>query len=138
LPSLRERREDIPELVEYFFDRSCRKHGRVNLKLPEYLIDRFIAYRWPGNVRELENVIERIVVLMPGTEVGVNDLPPVLRPEPTLVEMIGLEIPPKGISLGGVERELLVQALEACDWNQARAARHLGLTRKTLIYRMHK
>ena len=69
---------------------------------------------------------------------GIDDLPLVLRPEPTLVEMIGLDLPPKGISLGGVERELLLQALEACDWNQARAARYLGLTRKTLIYRMHK
>jgi two-component system NtrC family response regulator len=138
LPSLRERREDIPELVEFFFDRSCRKHGRVHLKLPEFLMDRFIAYRWPGNVREMENVIERIVVLTPETEVGIDDLPPVLRPEPTLVEMIGLDLPPKGINLGGVERELLLQALEACDWNQATVARYLGLTRKTLIYRMHK
>ncbi len=97
LPSLRERREDIAELVEFFFDRSRRRHGRVNLELPEYLIDRFVAYRWPGNIRELENVIERIVVLTPGTEVGIADLPLVLRPEPTLVEMIGLDLPPKGI-----------------------------------------
>jgi len=138
LPSLRQRREDIPELVQFFFERSCSKHGRKDLKLSEWLLGRFLAYRWPGNVRELENIVERIVVLTPGNEIGIADLPAFLQPEPAPLEVIGLDLPPKGISFGGIEKEVLLRALQQCNWNQSQAARYLALTRKTLVYRMHK
>jgi two-component system NtrC family response regulator len=138
LPSLRERPEDIPELVQFFFGRSCTKHGRKDLKMPERLIDRFSNYRWPGNIRELENTVERIVVLTRGSEVGLADLPLFLQTEPAPLELISLDLPTKGISLGGIEKEVLLRALQKCDWNQSEAARYLGLSRKTLIYRMHK
>jgi DNA-binding NtrC family response regulator len=55
LPSLRQRSENIPELVEIFFERSSNEHGRSYLRLPEALLDRFLVYQWPGNIRELEN-----------------------------------------------------------------------------------
>lgn len=138
LPSLRQRSEDIPELVQFFFERSCSKHGRMDLKLPEGLLDRFSAYRWPGNIRELENTVERIVVLTRGNEIGLADLPAFLQVEPVTLEVISLDLPPKGISLGGLEKEVLLRALQKCNWNQSEAARYLGLSRKTLIYRMHK
>jgi DNA-binding NtrC family response regulator len=138
LPSLRERREDIPELVQFFFERSRNKHGRKDLKLPALLLDRFSAYRWPGNIRELENIVERIVLLTPGSEIGFADLPAFLQAEPAPLEAIRLDLPTKGINLGGIEREVLLKALEKCDWNQSEAARYLGLSRKTLIYRIHK
>jgi len=138
LPSLRERREDIPELARFFFETSCSKQERNGLKLPEQLLDRFLAYRWPGNIRELENIVERIVVLTSGIEVSLGDLPALLQAEPTPLDAISLDLPPNGISLGDVERELLCRALQECNWNQSRAARYLGLSRRTLIYRMQK
>jgi DNA-binding NtrC family response regulator len=138
LPSLRQRPEDVPELVQFFFERSCSKHGRKNLKLPEGLLGRFSAYRWPGNIRELENTVERIVVLTRGDEIELTDLPASLQTEPAHLEVISLDLPPKGISLGGIEKEVLLRALQKCDWNQSQAARYLALSRKTLIYRMHK
>lgn len=138
LPSLRQRRQDIPELVNFFFDRSRTKHGREDLKLPDELLGRFSTYQWPGNIRELENIVERIVVLKRGSEIGFGDLPPFLQAEPAPLETIRLDLPPKGISLGGIEKEVLLQALHKCNWNQSQAARYLGLSRATLIYRMHK
>jgi DNA-binding NtrC family response regulator len=138
LPSLRQRPEDIPELVQSFFEQSCRKHGRRDLKLPERLLERFSAYRWPGNIRELENTVERIVILTRGSEVALADLPPFLQAEHAPLEVISLDLPPRGISLGGIEKEVLLRALQKCEWNQSQAARYLGLSRKTLIYRMHK
>ncbi len=138
LPSLRQRPEDIPELVQFFFERSRTKHGRNNLNLPERLLGRFAAYRWPGNIRELENAVERLVVLTRGDEIESADLPAFLQAEPAPLEVISLDLPPKGISLGGIEKEVLLRALQKCNWNQSQAARFLALSRKTLIYRMRK
>jgi two-component system NtrC family response regulator len=138
LPSLRQRSEDIPELVQFFFERSRSKHGRMDLKLPDGLLDRFSAYRWPGNIRELQNTVERIVVLTRGNKIGLADLPAFLQVEPVTLEVFSLDLPAKGISLCGLEKEVLLRALQKCNWNQSEAARYLGLSRKTLIYRMHK
>jgi len=138
LPSLRDRREDIPQLLGFFFDRSCSKHGRQNFSLAEGVLDRFLAYRWPGNIRELEHVVERIVVLTRETEVGIADLPEFLQPDPNPVEAINLDLPPNGICFSGLEKEVLLRALEQSNWNQSLAARYLGMSRKTLVYRMHK
>jgi len=138
LPPLRERPEDISELVRLFFDRAREKHGRPQLKLPEELMPRFTEYRWPGNVRELENVIERLVVLADGEFVRFSDLPENLRGDPERKNTLNLNLPPEGISLEGIEKELILMALKKCDWNQSRAAQYLDLSRKTLIYRMEK
>jgi two-component system NtrC family response regulator len=138
LPSLRERPEDIPELVEHFFLQAKEKHSRPDLALPPSLLPRFGAHRWPGNIRELENVIERLVVLTRGNEISVNDLPEFLRRERPVLEELRLDLPPQGISLDAVEKELILRALKKFDWNQTQAARYLDLSRKTLIYRMEK
>jgi len=138
LPPLRERPDDIPELVRIFFERGREKHGRPNLQLPETLMSYFDEHRWPGNVRELENVIERIIVLSDGDLVRSADLPASLRVEPDRKNLLQLKLPPEGISLEAVERELILTALRKFDWNQSRAAQYLDLTRKTLIYRMEK
>jgi two-component system NtrC family response regulator len=138
LPPLRERADDIPELVQHFFLTGKAKQGRANLVLPTRMLPYFSAYSWPGNVRELENIIERIVVLSRGDEIALDDLPDFLRRERPAVEALHLDLPPHGISLEAVEKELIVRALEKFNWNQTHAAQYLDLSRKTLIYRMEK
>jgi two-component system NtrC family response regulator len=138
LPPLRERIEDIPELVQHLFLKAKQKHDLPNLKLPPALVSRFCRYRWPGNVRELENIIERLVVLSTGEEITLEDLPEFLRREERESEGLHLELPPQGISLEAVEKELIQKALQKFDWNQTRAADFLDISRRTLIYRMEK
>lgn len=138
LPPLRERPDDIPELVRQFFQIACQKHGRDGLRLPEELMPRFSGYRWPGNVRELENVIERLVVLADGDLIRLADLPEVLVRESSVGSAFQFALPPNGFSLENLERELILKALRKFDWNQSKAAQYLELSRKTLIYRMEK
>ncbi len=138
LPPLRERPDDIPELIRIFFQRAREKHGRPDLQLPEALMSYFEEYRWPGNVRELENIIERIIVLSDGDLVRLADLPSSLRVEPDRKNLLQLKLSPEGISLEAVEKELILTALRKFEWNQSRAAQYLDLSRKTLIYRMEK
>lgn len=138
LPPLRERVEDIPEMVTMFFQRFKERLGRPGLKLPSSLLPYFSGYRWPGNVRELENVIERLVVLTPGDEIKIEDLPDFLRRQKPTLEAIQLDLPPEGISMEAVERELVLRALQKCNWNQTKAAQYLDISRKQLIYRMEK
>jgi two-component system NtrC family response regulator len=138
LPPLRERPEDIPELVTLFFQKFKSQMNRADLKFHPSLMPYFTAYRWPGNVRELENVLERLVVLAPGNEITVEDLPDFLRREKPALQAIQLDMPPEGISLESVERELVFRALEKANWNQTKAAEYLDISRKQLIYRMEK
>jgi two-component system NtrC family response regulator len=138
LPPLRERADDIPELVQHFFVKAKDQQGRPDLVLPTRLLPYFSGYTWPGNVRELENIIERIVVLSRGDEITLNDLPDFLRRERPAVEALHLDLPPHGISLEAVEKELILSALEKFNGNQTHAAQYLDISRKTLIYRMEK
>jgi two-component system NtrC family response regulator len=138
LPPLRERAEDIPELVEALFLRAKQKHGVPNLRLSPRLLPHFCEYRWPGNIRELENIIERLTVLSSGDEIGLNDLPDFLRNEKPPGDTVHFELPPQGISLEAVEKELIWKALEKFDWNQTKTAAYLDISRRTLIYRMEK
>jgi two-component system NtrC family response regulator len=138
LPPLRDRAEDIPELVQHFFRKAKDEQGRPDLVLPVGLLPRFQDYRWPGNIRELENVIERIVVLSRGDEITLADLPDSLRRERPAVDMLQLELPAQGISLEAVEKDLILRALEKFRGNQTHAAKYLDISRKALIYRMEK
>jgi two-component system NtrC family response regulator len=138
LPPLRERLEDIPELVQHLFVKSKQKHGRLELQLPESLLPRFSNYGWPGNIRELENVIERLVVLAVENSISVNDLPEFLRRDSSPADLLQLNLSPQGISLDGVEKDLITKALVKFGWNQTQAARYLDISRRTLIYRMEK
>jgi DNA-binding NtrC family response regulator len=138
LPPLRERADDIAELVQQFFLKAKAQQGRPELVLPPPLLPYFSAYRWPGNIRELENIIERVVVLSRGDDITLNDLPEFLRRERPAAEAFHFELPPQGISLEGVEKEFIVRALEKFNWNQTHAAQFLDISRKTLIYRMEK
>jgi DNA-binding NtrC family response regulator len=138
LPPLRERREDIPLLLEHFLLKHAKRHERPVPKLEAEVLDRFHRYAWPGNVRELENLVERLVVLTRSEPVTAADLPEALRADLPTFGGVRLDIPPDGISLEEVEKGLLVEALRRCDGNQTRAARFLGISRQTLIYRLKK
>jgi two-component system NtrC family response regulator len=138
LPPLRERADDIPELVQSLFLKAKQKYNLDRLKLPAHLIPYFCGYRWPGNIRELENVIERLTVLADGDEITISELPEFLRREKPGYEATPFELPPQGISLEGVEKELILKALKKFDWNQTKAASFLDISRRTLIYRMEK
>ena len=138
LPPLRERKEDIPELVEYLFQKATERHGISGVRLTESIVPYLVAYRWPGNVRELENVLERLLVLSSHKSIGEDDLPEEIRRVQPDVSSFRLDLPDEGISLESVERELILRALERFKGNQTHAAKYLDISRRTLIYRMEK
>ena len=138
LPPLRERKSDIPELVQHFFLRCREKHGRADLGMPPQILDSFSRYDWPGNVRQLENTIERLILLARGAEITVEDLPDFLKSEPEPVNKPVLVLPSAGVDLEAIERELVLQALAKYRGNQTRAARYLNMSRRALGYRLEK
>ncbi len=138
LPPLRERREDIPLLVEHFLKKHCSRYQIPMVALSDEAQDVLAQHNWPGNVRELENVIEHLVVLGKGEVIKPEHLPASLRQAKSRISNISLKLPDEGISLEEVEKEILLQALEKHDWHQTKAARYLNISRKTLIYRMEK
>lgn len=138
VPPLRERKDDIPPLVQHFLKKHC---GRYHIPMPslaDEVLELLTQYDWPGNVRELENVIEHVVVLGRSSSIRPEDLPPQVRQAKSRISAITLKLPDDGINLEEVEKEIIVQALEKHNWNQTRAARYLNISRKTLIYRMEK
>ena len=138
LPPLRERKEDIPLLMQSFVERICKRFGRPPVTIANFILRKLEMHPWPGNVRELENVVERLIVFAKENVADVNDLPDeMLRPR-TPVGKVLLGIPPEGLSMAELEKELIVTALERNQWNQTRAAAFLQISRNVLVYRMQK
>ena len=134
LPPLRERNGDIPLLVNYYIDRYNREFKkRVRGATPEAMA-MLEQYRWPGNIRELRNAIERAMLLMDREWLGVDDFTSLAR---TSV-LLQFRLPPHGVVLEDVERQLLVQALERSGGNQTHAGHLLGINRDQVRYRMEK
>lgn len=138
LPPLRARREDIPLLTEHFLQVSRTRHQRGPLRLAREVQAVLARYDWPGNVRELENTVERMTVLADGDTLTLADVPEHIRQPAPRVGGVAWELPPEGLSLETMEREIITQALLLHDGNQSRTARYLGITRSALIYRMQK
>ena len=138
IPPLRERREDIPELLDVLFTRARERHGLKDARFAPSVLQRLIAFRWPGNVRQLENVLERMLVLAPGSLLTEEDLPEEIGRSAAASAPLWLNLPEEGISLESVERDLITSALERFHGNQTRAASYLDISRRTLIYRMEK
>ena len=136
MPPLRERRDDVPLLVDHFL-RKLRPQETVTVERDA--LAALTSYGWPGNVRELENTVERAVVLKRGSNVTLADLPEkVVHGAAGKASDIILNLPDGGISLEELERTLIIKALEKHGGNQTRAAEYLGITRPTLIYRIEK
>ncbi len=151
LPPLRERKDDIPLLVEHFIEKHALSKGRESPEISQEILNIFMQYPWPGNVRELENIIERLCILASGRKVELSDLPerfrslPALKTDnhiPEIQVQEDIELTPKGIDLNRVlddiETRLITQALEITGGNKTRAARLLGLNRTTLIEKLKK
>ncbi|MGO8998978.1 MAG: sigma-54-dependent transcriptional regulator [Polyangiaceae bacterium] len=142
VPPLRDRRSDIGELAAFFLARCAAEHKKEITGFTTDALRALDAYTYPGNVRELENILERAVALASGQTIGLGDLPRELsgaaaQPTPAL-----LELPPDGCNLddvlGEVERRILLQALERTGGVRTNAARLLGVTLRSLRYRLQK
>jgi DNA-binding NtrC family response regulator len=127
VPALRQRREDIPQLVQHFLAPARSK----TLAFARDALERLVSYDWPGNVRELRNVIERLQILHEGSEVRASDLPVELRRAPERADAPD-EREPALVPLAQVERRHVERVLAATGWNKARAARVLEVDVKTL------
>lgn len=138
IPPLRERKEDVLPLIDYFIEKYSNENNKQNLSLSKEVVDSLLKYNFPGNVRELENIIERSVVLSRNDVITLNDLPNVvkgfkaekevtLKEDGTLVEQVE-----------ELEKKLIYDALSKADGNQSQAGRMLGLTERNLRYKMQK
>lgn len=138
LPPLRERGEDILQLVQHFFHKNRLKYNRTNLRLPQDLFSYFSEYPWPGNVRQLENAMERIVLLSDDLKVTFDALPEFLRQIRTPSEVLPMTLPDAGLDVEAVEKQLILQALQKFGGNQTRAAHFLSMSRRAFSYRLKK
>ena len=131
VPPLRERREDIRPLVEYFFEDFCSRNNFHLRTLENDPLAVLEGYRWPGNIRELRNIIERMAILAPGDRIGVDSIPVEVRQPNSAGDASGLKE-----TREVAERLRIMEALESSDWSVAAAARSLGVGRTNLHKRM--
>ena len=149
LPALRERREDIPLLVDYFL-KASNQRNKKSLRMSRDFLEAMTAYDWPGNVRELQNVVERLVILSAGDLLRLEDLPDcffapkavAVAPHAAVTAAMPAAAPPAAPpqrrKLEDIEREQVEAALLRHGWVQARAARELGLTQRQIGYKIQK
>ncbi|HID54911.1 TPA: sigma-54-dependent Fis family transcriptional regulator [Candidatus Poribacteria bacterium] len=136
LPPLRERREDIPLLVEHFIRKHSIRHEKKVKSISDEAMRALMSYNWPGNVRELENAIERAIILSEGETIQIEDLPAWIAGEwegSDEIEREGIFIP-FGMKIEDVERKLILETLRRVGGDKTKAARILGISRRT-IYR---
>ena len=139
IPPLRERREDVPILVEYFLKRLALQLNRNEMSLSPEVLERLAEYSWPGNVRELDHVLERMVVLTRKSHFDVDDLPPLHAPQrsgPVELHLEHLETIDLPLVVEDLEDRLVLWAMERADGNMAQAAQMLGVARSTLQYKV--
>src|ERR1022692_2217349 len=139
LPPLRQRKEDIPLLVEFFLKKYAEENGRPAPRITPEALRPLMSYSWPGNVRELENVIERAVVLSSGSDITIDLLPDNLLGRGS---SLTLHDPPTDASLfeivEDVERRIISDMLEKCNWNQTEAAERFKVPLSTLNQKIRR
>ena len=138
IPPLRERREDILPLIEFFIDKYSKENGKENILISKEAADLLLKYNYPGNVRELENIIERAVVLSRKNLISVNDLP--LSIKGLKEEKIENENAPGTLpeQVEALEKRLIFDALKKTSGNQTKAGQLLGITERNLRYKLKK
>jgi DNA-binding NtrC family response regulator len=128
IPPLRQRREDIPELIQLFLDRYSTQPIRFSLEA----MDALVKYPYPGNVRELEHIVQRAITFARGQLIALPDLPEEIRHHQSTTQGTLAE------NLEAMEKEMLLDALEKSSWVQTRAAAFLGISERVLRYKMKK
>ncbi len=137
LPSLRERKEDIPVLTDFFLNR-YNEENKKSVKITPDVLNVFMDYDWPGNVRELENTIERLVVMISGKVITKSDLPLNIRDQ-SIKSKYGIQIKDALLStIEDIEKAKILDALKNSGWIQAKAARALGITPRQRGYKIKK
>jgi DNA-binding NtrC family response regulator len=137
IPPLRQRRDDLQLLTDHFLRKHSANLAR-SIKLSPEAKRLIMEYTWPGNVRQLESAIERALLLAEGDEVTVEDLPVEIRSATQSEGAGGFRLPPEGISFEELEKSMIIQAMEQTGWNITRAAKLLGLSFRTMQYRLDK
>jgi DNA-binding NtrC family response regulator len=143
LPPLRERRSDLPLLVEHTLARFARTAGVKPKEVSREAMEILLDYSWPGNVRQLESAIERASLLCEGDRITPRDLPEEVVSRKTHARgergrSDRFELPSEGINFENFERDLILQSMERSDWVIAKAAKMLGMSYRTLQYRLDK
>jgi two-component system response regulator AtoC len=136
LPPMRERREDVPLLINHYVDGFNLEFRKKIRGVTPAALNALEGYGWPGNVRELRNAVERAMLLADGVDLTEAHFPMLTAVDPGL--SASMELPAGGINLEALERTLVVQALERSGWNQTKAALLLGLNRDQIRYRIEK
>lgn len=141
IPPLRERNTDIARLVNHFITKFADNHAIKAPKVGRTALKAFNGYDWPGNIRELRNICERLTILLAGSTIEVDNLPPEFRTagQPRQMRPSSIvSLPENGIDLETVEIDLINQALTRTQGNRSKSARLLGISRDTLLYRINK
>jgi two-component system, NtrC family, response regulator AtoC len=137
LPALRERREDVPLLIDAFIRQCSADNGKPVRAITQETVNVLMAYDWPGNVRELRNTIEQMVVLSRGERLSLRDVPASIRAGADLTK-IAVVRPGVTMTVEEAERQLIVQALKETGGNRTRAADRIGMSRRTLHRKLKK
>jgi len=135
LPPLRERKDDIVLLADYFLTKYSRQNGKPIRRISTPAIDMLVSYHWPGNVRELENCIERAVLVCNGEVIRAEHLPPSLQTADAVGRSDATTLPG---AVETLEREMILEALKSAHGHQGRASRLLGVTPRILGYKIRK
>ncbi len=135
LPSLRERRDDVPALVRSFIERYNTENNKNIEGISDEAMELLMQYEWPGNVRELENYTERAVVVARGPHLETRDFPQKLSAGPSATGDQGIQV---GLTVQEMERRLIMKTLEACGGNRTEAATMLDISTRTLRNKLHE
>ena len=141
IPPLREHKDDIPELADYFINQFNIQFGKKVADINPKVLNLMMKYDWPGNIRELRNVIERAVILESDSVLQEDCLPGEIREHNCNEKQCNpynFVLPDEGISLEDMEKEIIKQALEKTDYNQTKAAKLLQISRDTIRYKKKK
>ena len=138
VPPLRERRSDILRLVEFFVQKFSADLKRQPPQLHPLAAKMLAEYDWPGNIRQLRNTVERAMIMTDGAFITPDELLLSIEGPGGRAAVEPVRIPPGGLKLEKVEKNLLVQALNLCGWVQKEAAKQLGLSSRAMNYRIRK
>ncbi len=134
IPPLRQRRDDIPLLVEHFLAHFCERHGRPVKHVAPEAMEKLIVARWPGNIRQLRNVVERLVITVSDDVIHAVDVPADLGPQTTGTA------PTRTLAdtVEEAEKDAITNALATCDYHREKTAQLLGVSVRTLHYKMSR